>query len=117
MSAVGKTLLTFGPPPLLDAFDRELRCVVRRSDIHGPAITLEIIDAVWDSDPFCHRAKVVVVDGIALSSPDASWILEAPDQLPFFGVDTQDGIATSTKALPQLCDGFPRPMGGSGRSE
>ena len=51
---------------ILDAFDCELRRVVRRSDIHGASITLEIIDAVWDCDPICHGAKVVVVDGIAL---------------------------------------------------
>jgi hypothetical protein len=43
---------------------------VRRSDIHGPK------DAIWDCDTFCHGAKVVVVDGVALSSPDTSWVVE-----------------------------------------
>ena len=100
MFAAGKTLLTFRAPPLLDAFDCELRRVVRRSDIHSASITLEIIDAVWDCDPICHGAKVVVVDGIALLSPDASWVLEASDQLFLLGVDTQYGVATSAKALP-----------------
>ena len=47
-----------------------------------------------------HGAKVVVVDGIALLSPDASWVLEASDQLFLLGVDTQYGVATSAKALP-----------------
>ena len=35
----------------------------------------------------------MVVDGIALLSPDASWVLEASDQLFLLGVDTQYGIA------------------------
>ena len=80
----------------------KLRRVVRRSDIHGASITLEIIDAVWDCDPICHGAKVVVVDGIALLSPDASWVLEASDQLFLLGVDTLRVTPAEPGVLPVI---------------
>ena len=99
MSAGGIAFLAFGSPPLFDTFDRKLRRVTGGSDVHGTAIPLDIVDAVWDSEPICHGAEVVVVDGVALLSPDASRILEAADQLFLLGVDTQDGIATSAEAL------------------
>ena len=58
--------------------------------------------------PSATGAKVVVVDGIALLSPDGvpGRFLKRPTELLelLLGVDTQYGIAPSAKALPYLCD-------------
>lgn len=86
-------------PPVADRLDGEHRGVMRGADADRAAIGLQVVDAVGDGHAQCLGSEVMILDLDWLTVPAATRILEATHQLLFLGIDTDDGLVLTDKAL------------------
>jgi hypothetical protein len=94
--------LALTAPPIADGLDGELRGVMSGADIDGTAIGLEVIDSVRDGHTEGFGAEVMVFDRGGLGTPATARVLKATHQLLLFGINADDRLSFSGKALALL---------------
>lgn len=99
MSVRAVEALSRAAPPVADGLDGKLRGVVSHAHIDRAPIGLEIIDPIGDGHAEGFGTEIMILDEHGLSAPAPARILEAPHQLFLFGINADDGLSLSDKAL------------------
>jgi ABC-type enterochelin transport system permease subunit len=83
-----------------NVIDGKSRCVRRPTHIDGPAIVLQIVQAVGHGTSKGITGKIMDVDSLWLLTPDLTWVLEVAHEFLFLGVYTNHWLSLSLMLSP-----------------
>ena len=69
--------LSFGPPPLLDGDEREIRCIIRGTSDDSTSIGLNVVAPIGDGASDHLRREVVIFDLDGCAILGGTWVLTA----------------------------------------